>query len=76
VDRRDRFEPLGQEQAHAIAAIHAPARQAGGHAVGRTGQLGEVQRSAPLVLDGGMVGPGLRGPVEQLAEVASVRAHG
>jgi hypothetical protein len=68
--------PLGQEQADPIAAPDPPARQSGGRAIGGAGQFGEGQGPAPFVLDGRVAGPPRGGPVEQLAEVASVvHAH-
>ena len=57
MDRRDRLDPLGQEQPDAVAPADAPAGQPGGQAVGGAGQLGVGQRAAVLVLDGRVVGP-------------------
>jgi hypothetical protein len=64
VDRRDGLQPLGEEQADAIAPAHAPAREASGEAVGGSGEIGISQRAAWLVFDGGMIGPPRGGFVE------------
>ena len=74
MDRRDGLQSLGQEQPDAVAPADAPARQAGGQAVGGAEQVGVGERPAVLVLDGRVVGPPRGGLVEQLAEVGSV--HG
>ena len=62
VNRRHRFQALGQPEPDSIATIDAPASQPRGHAIRAMSELGIALPLAVLVFDGGMFGPPLARP--------------